>query len=257
MRFLLLLLVIISSHTQLYSNETPFEFKNVGIQNKIESSVTQNIYLTDEYDKVINLKDVINDKPTIINFVYLNCPLLCHLLLDGLTDVIKKSDYRIADDYQILTISIDPKESNENLKSYKRKYLNQLNINNGWLFLKGSEKEIKKITEDFGFNYKYIKRTNDYSHSSAIFFYNDKIINYLEGVTFDKKTFDFSIMTSKPIKSFKEKVITYCYYFDPDNQTYSFMIFKILRLLCLITVCILSIIIIQMLRKEKLLNKNE
>lgn len=255
MRFLLLLLVIISSHSTLYSNVAPFEFKDVGIENKIKSTVTQNIYLTDEYNKVINLNDVINNKPTIINFVYLNCPLLCHLLLDGLTEVIKESSYKIAEDYQVLTISIDPKESNENLKSYKRKYLNQLNINNGWLFLKGTEKEIKKITTNFGFNYKYIKRTNDYSHPSAIFFYNNKITNYLEGVTFDKKSFDYSIMTSKPIKNFKEKIITYCYYFDPDNQTYSFMIFKILRLLCLITVCILSIIIIQMLRKERRLSK--
>jgi protein SCO1/2 len=256
MRFLLLFVVIISSHLTLYSNESPFEFKNVGIENKIESTVTQDIYLRDEYDKIINLKDVINDKPTIINFVYLNCPLLCHLLLDGLTEVMVKSDYKIAKDYQVLTISIDPKESNENLKAYKRKYHHQLKINNGWLFLKGSETEIKKITKNFGFNYKYIERTSDYSHPSAIFFYNNKITNYLEGVTFDKKTFDYSIMRSKPEKNFKEKVITYCYYFDPDNQTYSFMIFKILRLLCLITVCILSIIIIQMLRKERH-NKHE
>ena len=80
----------------------------------------------------INLNDVINNKPTIINFVYLNCPLLCHLLLDGLTEVIKESNYKIAEDYQVLTISIDPKESNENLNSYKRKYLNQLNINNSY-----------------------------------------------------------------------------------------------------------------------------
>lgn len=251
MRFTLLLLVIISSITSIYSSNAPYEFKEVGVVNKIGATITQNIYLTDEFDKIINLNDLISNKPTIINFVYLNCPLLCHLHLDGLTEVVKQSEYDVNKDFQIVSISIDPKETNENLKLYKKKYLKQLSISNGWSFLKGSQEDIIKLTNNIGFKYKYIKRTNDYSHPSVIYFYKNKITNYLEGVTFDKKIFDFSVMTAKPVKSFKEKVITYCYYFDPDNQTYSFTIFKILRLLCLITVCILSIIIIHLLRKER------
>ena len=70
-----------------------------------------------------------------------------------------------------------------------------------------------------------------------------KLTNYLEGVRLDKKSFDLNIMNLKEKKSVKEKIITYCYYFDPDNQTYSMLIFKILRILCLITVLIISILI--------------
>ena len=255
MRYILLLLVIITSSFELLSNERPYQLNDIGIDNKINAPITQNIYLTDEYNTPINLKDLITNKPTIINFVYLNCPLLCHLLLDGITDVISRSPYQVSEDYQVISISIDPKESNENLKAYKKKYLSQLNISNGWLFLKGSEEQIKAITHAFGYKYKYIKRTKDYSHPSVIYFYHNKITNYLEGVTFDIKAFNYSIINSKPVKSFREKVITYCYYFDPDNQTYSLLIFKILRLLCLITVIILSIIIVYFVQKERKLNK--
>ena len=256
MRFILLLLVIISSYQNTYSNTPPYEFRDVGVDNKINAVLLEDIILTDEFDKTINLKDLINNKPTIINFVYLNCPLLCHLLLDGLADVGKRSTHKIPDDYQIISISIDPRETNENLKAYKKKYLNQLASQSGWSFLKGAEDQIKAITSTLGFNYKYIKRTNDYSHPSVIYFYNGKLINYLEGVTFDLKSFNYSIINSKPTQTLREKVITYCYYFDPDKQTYTFTIFKILRVLCLITVVILSIIIIQLLRKERRLNKN-
>ena len=67
-------------------------------------------------------------------------------MLDGITDVVSKSTYKVSQDYQIVSISIDPNESNKNLAAYKKKYLTQLNIPNGWVFLKGSKKQIDKIT---------------------------------------------------------------------------------------------------------------
>ena len=61
-------------------------------------------------------------------------------MLDGLANVIEDSDYNNYKDYQIITISIDPSESNKNLRAYKKKYYDQLNIQSGWIFLKGSRR---------------------------------------------------------------------------------------------------------------------
>ena len=251
MRLILLLITIINLTTALYSQEVPYQFKDVGITTKLNKIINEPVRLTDEFDKRINIQDILNNKPTIINFVYLNCPLLCHLMLDGLANVIEESNYKINKDYQVITISIDPSETNKNLRAYKKKYHNQLNIQNGWIFLKGNKEELKKITEFFGYNYKYIPRTKDYAHPSVIFFYNDKISNYIEGVTYDKNTFDYSLINIKKTKSLKEKIVTYCYYFDPKTQTYSLLIFKILRLFCLITVIILFIMISYFIYKER------
>ncbi|MEK9728222.1 MAG: SCO family protein [Candidatus Margulisiibacteriota bacterium] len=249
--FVLLLINIVISFEYGLANTKPYQFNDVGVNVTLNSTLTDNFILTDEFNKEINLKDIIQDKPTIINFVYLNCPLLCHLMLDGLANVIEESKYNIGKDYQIVTISIDPKETNKNLRAYKKKYLEQLNINNGWQFLKGNQIEIEKITNFFGYGYKYIKRTNDYAHPSVIFFYNKKLTNYIEGVTYNKTSFDYSLMTLKENKTIKEKIVTYCYYFDPETQTYSLLIFKILRLLCLLTVAILFIMIVYFIYRER------
>jgi len=251
MRFILPFVVIIHSTICCFANQAPYVFKDVGLTTTVNTIINSDLILTDEYDKNVNLRDLVADKPTIINFVYLNCPLLCHLLLDGLNDVINQSSYKANKDFQIISISIDPNEKNENLKAYKKKYLKELGTSDGWLFLKGSEKQIKAVTDQFGYHFKKISRTNDYSHPSAIFFYNKKITNYLEGVTFDIKSFNYSLMSGKVNKTIKEKFITYCYYYDPDSQTYSFLIIKVLRLLCLITVGILSILIITFIRRER------
>lgn len=251
MKLLLLLITVIINVNYIKANNVPYQFKDVGIDNSINAVIDNSITLTDEFDNEINLIDIINSQPTIINFVYLNCPLLCHLLLDGIVDVIKRSNYVVGSDYQIISISIDPKESNDNLQDHKKKYLNLINKQNGWIFLKGTKENIEKLTNLFGYKYKYIKRTNDYAHPSALFFYNNKLNNYIEGVTFDSNLYDYSIISTKSDTTLKEKIITYCYYFDPDSQTYSLYIFRILRIACLITVVILSIMIINIIRKER------
>ena len=226
MRYILLLVVTITSFSFSSELRKPYQLREIGVTNNVGTVISKDVFLSDNYDKKVNLRDLVNAKPTIINFVYLNCPLLCHLHLDGILDVVKESKYRLFEDYQIVTISIDPKESNKNLSSYKDKYNSESKTNNGWHFLKGDKQTIKEITKQLGYGYKYIKRTKDYSHPAVIFFYNKKLTNYIEGVMIDQKFFDFSIMTLKVDKSLKEKLITYCYYFDPDSQTYSMLILK-------------------------------
>ena len=92
MKPLLLFILSIISSSLLYSNE-PYQFKDVGITNRIGAQITQNIVLTDEYDTEVNLMEIISDKP-VINFVYLNCPLLYHLLRMGYSTFCSKAHIR-------------------------------------------------------------------------------------------------------------------------------------------------------------------
>ncbi len=250
-QLILLLIITVINFNYTYSSEKPYQFKDVGINVELNKVLGEEFILTDAFDKEIDLKDLIQNKPTIINFVYLNCPLLCHLMLDGLANAVEESNYKLNKDFQIISISIDKNETNKNLRAYRKKYLDQLNVDNGWKFLKGNASQIKKVTDFFGYNFKYIKRTNDYAHPSIIYFYNKQISNYIEGVTYKKQTFDYALMSLKDKKSIKEKIVTYCYYFDPSTQTYSLLIFKILRALCLLTVLILFIIISYLIYRER------
>ena len=245
------ILYIVITLVKIAVADVPYPLQNVGVDVTLGNVLNEPIILTDDYDKLINIADLMHEKPTIINFVYLNCRMLCHLTLDGLAEVAKESRYRVGNDYLIITVSIDPKESNTNLRTYKKKYMDSLDIPNGWLFLKGDSDTIQKITRFFGYNYEYIERTNDYAHPSVLFFYKNGISNYIEGVTYEPTHFDYSLMNLKDKKTLREKIITYCYYFDPSKQTYSLLIFKILRIISLITVLILFTIIGTFIYKER------
>ena len=229
----------------------PYQFRDVGVSNNIGAKLVDDVILYDAYKKKVNLKDILNVKPTIITFLYLNCPMLCHLMLDGLVDVMNQSNYELNKHYQIVSISIDPNESYKQLQNYRNKYLTALKKDYGWYFLKGTEKNIKAITKHFGFNYNYIKRSKDYAHPSVLYFYHPQgLTNYLEGVIYTKKDFDLSVMNIKEKKTIKERIITFCYMYDPDKQSYSIYILNILRVACLVTVVIIGMFIIRVLKKE-------
>ena len=69
MRFIKIFLVIIGNLNYIHSMVSPYEFRDIGISYKINAIVTQDIYLTDEFDKKVFKKNLMGDKPTIINFV--------------------------------------------------------------------------------------------------------------------------------------------------------------------------------------------
>ncbi|HML86623.1 MAG TPA: SCO family protein, partial [Bacteroidales bacterium] len=91
-------------------NFDPNKFKSdgkIGIYEHLDSFIPNDILLINQDSLPVNLKQLI-DKPTVISFVYYNCPGLCSPLLGGLAEVIERSDLELGKDYQVITISFNP-----------------------------------------------------------------------------------------------------------------------------------------------------
>ena len=110
----------------------------IGIVEHLDTFLPTDIYLIDENNQRVLLTDLI-DKPTIINWVYFRCPGICSPLMEGLAKVMDESDMVPGVDYQVLTISFDPRETIDLGIKKKANYLNLVNkkevIGKGWKFL--------------------------------------------------------------------------------------------------------------------------
>ena len=82
----------------------------IGIVEHLDEYIPDSIFLINEKNETVRLKDVIN-LPTVINFVYFRCPGICSPLMEAIADVMDKSDLVPGKDYQVLTISFDPRET--------------------------------------------------------------------------------------------------------------------------------------------------
>jgi len=91
---------------------------DVGIVEHLGSTIPLDLKFVNDKFQTVTLRQLIN-KPTILSFVYFDCPGLCSPLLEGVGDVIQKTNLTLGKDYQVITISFNYRDTPEKAKVYR------------------------------------------------------------------------------------------------------------------------------------------
>lgn len=222
----------------------------IGVVEHLDDFLPDSISLINENGQQVWLADVI-DKPTIINFVYYRCPGICSPLMEAVAGVMDKSDMVPGVDYQVLTISFDPSETFDLGVRKKANYLNLMSnkveeAKNGWLFFTSDSASIVRATNATGFKYK--RTGNDFLHAASLTVVSNegKITRYLNGMYFLPFEWKMAIVEASKGQSGPtlNKVLRFCYSYDPVGQTYVMNITKISGTLILFFAALFLMILI-------------
>lgn len=207
----------------------------IGVIEHLGDYLPENIKLINERGEEVFLNDLI-DKPTIINFVYYRCPGICSPLMEAVADVMDRSELTPGDDYQVFTISFDPSETIDLGIRKKANYLNLMNdsakveaAKTGWQFFTSDSASIVRATNATGFKYK--KTGNDFLHAASLTVVSPegKITRYLNGMFF--LPFEWKMAVVEASKGQPgptlNKVLRFCYTYDPVGKTYVMNVTKI------------------------------
>jgi len=227
----------------------------VGIVEKLDSILPLNLEFQNEDDQTTSLGSII-DKPTILCFVYFDCPGLCPPLLAGVSELIDKLDMQLGVDYQVVTISFNPKDSPVKAKEKKLNYVTGIpeNDRKHWIWLTGDQNNIATITESVGYRYK--PQGVDFAHPSAIIALSPegKITRYLYGLTY--LPFDAKMALIEAQKGIARptinKILDICFAYDPNNRTYSLQITRVAgAFLIIVALTILIFLLVKGRRKTE------
>ena len=245
--FLILFSGINSFGQKVFDDKT--KDPEIGIVEHLDSFLPTDIYLIDESNQRVKLTDLI-DKPTIINWVYFRCPGICSPLMEGLAKVMDESDMVPGVDYQVLTISFDPRETIDLGIKKKANYLNLVtkkeSIAKGWHFFVSDSLSIAKGTNATGFKYK--RTGTDFTHAASICVVSPKgkITRYLNGIYF--LPFDLKMAVVESSKGMSaptiNKIMQYCFSYDPVGQAYVLNVTKISGTLILFFAIVFFLILI-------------
>lgn len=246
--FMLVLLLVQNVQAQLNQGR-PAILDEIGVDEKLGETIPLDILFTNSNGKTVTIADLmIEGKPVLLNPLYYECPILCGLVLDGVFNGVQDLRWTPGRDYIIISFSIDPSETPEQAAASKERYLAELNrpaAYDGWYFLTGDEENIKRLTDAIGFKYKYEERTGEYIHTAAIATLspNGVITRYLYGIKFSE--FDLRNALSEAVDgtigSVLDRVVLYCFTFDPNTQSYVPVAMNIMKLGGLATLIILGI----------------
>lgn len=221
---LLFLLLLFPCYLSGQNSQAGTGEPEVGVTEKLDTYIPSDIQLISEDGDTVMTADF-QGVPTILSLVYYRCPGICTPLMDGLADVISRTDLVIGEDYQVVTVSFNPSEGPVLAKRKKNNYLNVLGleeVREGWTFYTSDSSNIARLTESVGFRYK--RTGNDYLHTGTLIFISPdgKITRYLNGTRFLPFEMKMAILETTKGKSGPtiNKVLQYCYSYDPEGQGY-------------------------------------
>jgi len=237
------------------ANVRPPGLKNVGIEQHLNQQIPPALLFRDETGKTVQLADYFGKKPMVLNLVYYQCPMLCGEVLSGLESALRVLKFDVGKEFDVITVSFDPKETPEMASEKKAEYLKRYGRSGaaeGWHFLTGPAASIDALTKAAGFQYQYDSKTGQFAHATAIMVLTPegKIAQYYYGVEFAPKDLRFGLIqaSENKIGTVVDQVLLYCYHYNPDTGKYGAIINRVLQLAAGATVLILGTFILVMFR---------
>ncbi|RAP35810.1 SCO family protein [Candidatus Marinamargulisbacteria bacterium SCGC AAA071-K20] len=251
----------------IYAKERiPHTLKEVGVSENIGEQVPLDLVFTNELGEKVTLQDYFqSDKSIILNLAYYTCPMLCHLVATGLHTSLTQLPFNIGGKYEVISLSIDPGDTIENAKAFENKYASSLKgekPKDYWHFLVGDQENISKLAEAVGFRYRFNSKTQQFAHSAAIMFLTPegKLKRYLYGIEYKPLDVRLGILESIDRNKISgvERVLLFCYNYDPQGKKYVIYAYNVMRIGGLFTVIFIILMIYYFLREEKKVNfRNE
>jgi protein SCO1/2 len=226
----------------------PSDLKDVGVTEHLEAQVPLDLAFLDSRRKQVTLKQFFDGtRPVILTMNYSNCPMLCSLQLNGLFEGLQGLEWNLGEQFQMITVSIDPKESPERAALTKQKYLKMYGrpgVGEGWHMLTGKEENIRKLADTVGFGYRFVEETGEFAHAAVTFILtpDGRVSRYLYGIEYDPQTLRLSLVEAADGKvgSTLDRFLLTCFHYDETKGRYGPAAVKIMRLGALVTVVVLA-----------------
>jgi protein SCO1 len=237
------------------ANMRPPGLTHVGIEQHLNEQIPPDLVFRDETGKTVRLGDYFGKKPMILNLVYYQCPMLCNEVLSGLESSMRVVKFDVGKDFDVLTVSFDPKETPEMAAAKKTDFVKRYGragAASGWHFLTGPQASIDALTKAAGFQYEYDAKSGQFAHATAIMVLTTegRIAQYYYGVEYAPRDLQLGLVqaSQNQIGSVVDQVLLYCYHYDPDTGKYGAIISRILKLAAGATILFLGTFLIVMFR---------
>jgi len=218
--------------------------EEIDIEQNLDAQLPLDLPFKDAEGKDVTLGDYFDgDRPAILALVYYECPMLCTMILNGTLRAVNVVDeLSIGRDFDVVAVSIDHRETPALAADKKQLYLDKYRregSEEGWHFLTGSESSIETLAETVGFEFEYDEETNQFAHGSAITVITPggRISKYFYGIDYDPRALRLALVeaSSGSIGNLVDKVILYCFRYNPLEGKYSLAIMNVLRALAVLT----------------------
>ena len=234
----------------------PAMVRGVGIDQNLNAQIPLELMFKDETGQAVRLGQYFREKPVVLALVYYDCPMLCDMVLNGLTHTMEQISLNLGPDFDVVTVSFNPVETWQLAAAKKANYVEKYKRKGaaqGWHFLTGQADAIKKLADTAGFHYKYDPITKQFAHASGIMVLTPegKIARYFYGIEYKPRDFRLGLVEASQHKigDLADEVLLFCYHYDPMTGKYGSIIQNVTAVLGSATVVGLGALLFVLIRR--------
>lgn len=232
--------------------------KKIGFDQKLDQQVPLDLTFRDESGKTVRLDEYFGKKPVMLVPLYYKCGMLCPEEMKLLVDSLKELKFSVGKDFDLVALSIDPRETPADAANTKQGWVGQYGrpgTEGGWHLLTGQETQIETLTRAIGFRYAFDAKSGQYAHPNGIVIItpHGKIARYFYSLNYPARDLRFGLIeaSQNKIGSVLDQVWLSCYHYNPVTGKYSIGVMALIRMSALVTLVLLGGLVVGLNRWDK------
>jgi protein SCO1/2 len=245
--------------------------KEVGYDQNLGTQLSLDLVFQDEHGRDVELRDCFKKRPVVLSFVYYECPMLCTQVLDGLVRSLHAMNLEPGDDFDIVTVSIDARDSSEMAAKKKQSYLAEYGnpkAEAAWHFLTAPARSLHaragaaptgeaaaQLAKEAGFRYHFDEKIQQFAHASGIVVVTPQgtVSKYFYGIDYSPRDLRLALVEASAgqVGTWMDQALLLCYHYDPLTGAYGVVIMSVIRLFGALTVVFIVALVFVLLRRER------
>ena len=232
--------------------------RDVGLDQKLNSQVPLDLPFRDEAGKEVRLSDYVNTKPVLLNLIFYKCPGVCTTELDGMVDAFNHMSFHAGQEFNVVTVSINPLEGPSLAADKKESYLalyKQPTAAAGWHFLTGPQTSIQALAKSIGYRYAYDLKKEQFAHPAGLIVLTPagKVSKYFFNAVYNPRDLRLALVEASEahIGTPIDGVLLLCLHFDSVTGKYTLAVENLMKIAAVLTVALLGGFIFTMNRWER------
>ncbi len=236
----------------------PAPLRDIGFDQNLNQRIPLDTAFRDESGRTVHIGDYFGKRPVVLLFAYFDCPMLCTQVINGLSSALGVLTLEPGKDFEILTVSFNPRDTPKSAAEKKAIYLQRYKhpgAAESWHFLTGDQDSIARLTKAAGFRYAWDAETQQFAHPTGVIVLtpDGRLARYLFGIEYGPRDLRYAIVeaSSGKVGNAVDALLLYCYHYDPATGRYGLVVMRALRIAGIATVLAIGSFIGLMLRWEK------
>ncbi len=237
--------------------QLPPQLTGVGYDQRLGDRLPLSLSFKDETGKAVHLGEYFQKRPVVFALAYYSCPMLCTVVLDDLASTLKAVGLTPGKDFDIVVASFDPRDTPGAAAETKNKvvarYGNEATAP-AWHFLSGDEASIRQLTRSVGFRYQWDEKTRQFAHAAGVIVLTPEgqISRYFYGIDYPPRDVRLGLVEAASLRigTVSDRLLLFCFHYDPAVGKYSAATYNILRAAAALTLLGLVSMIVILRRRE-------